>query len=184
MAQASVEGRYARFGSPWLGAITSCFRATPRSGRIASLLKSWSRYRFPTRDLVRFPRPLSLPSPPTKADYNPDQVFPLLLSDREVLLFSDGSKKGSKVGAAFIHFRPPAPTTGIRPHPNLLSASSIASSHLLSLPWHMSVFDAELFAASCALQYAAALSPPPKVFSLGVDNQAALYATSRPGYSY
>ena len=54
----------------------------------------------------------------------------------------------------------------------------------VSHPWHMSVFDAELFAASCALQYAAALSPPPKVVSLGVDNQAALYAISRPGYSY
>ena len=31
-AQASAEGRYAGFGSPWLGAITSCFQATPRPG--------------------------------------------------------------------------------------------------------------------------------------------------------
>ena len=48
----------------------------------------------------------------------------------------------------------------------------------------MSVFDAELYAASCALQYAAPLSPPPKVVGLGVDNQAIMCAISRPGYSY
>ena len=116
-----------------------------------------------------------------------------------------------KAGAAFIYFHPPDPTTRshlhppdptVAPHPNRLSAnsstnrlsassntnrlsaSSITSSHLLSLPWYMSVFDAELFAASCTLQYAATLSPPPKVVSLGVDNQAASCAISRPGYSY
>lgn len=49
-----------------------------------------------------------------------------------------------------------------------------------SLPWYMSVFDAELYAASCAPQYAASLSLL-KVVSLGVDNQA-MCAISRPGY--
>ena len=48
----------------------------------------------------------------------------------------------------------------------------------------MSVFGAELYAASCALQYAASLSPPPKVVSLAVDNQATIHAISRPGYSH
>ena len=47
----------------------------------------------------------------------------------------------------------------------------------------MSVFDAELYAASCALQYVA--SPPPglKAASLSIDNQAIANAISRPGYS-
>ena len=70
------------------------------------------------------------------------------------------------------------------PRPTPTHFYSIAGSRLLSLPWHMSVFDAELYAASCALQYAASLSPPPRVVSLAVDNQAILCATSRPGYSY
>ena len=48
----------------------------------------------------------------------------------------------------------------------------------------MSVFDAELYAASCALKYAASLSPPPRVVSLAVDNQATLCDISRPGYAY
>ena len=64
------------------------------------------------------------------------------------------------------------------------SSTSITGSHLLSLPWHMSVFDAELYAASCALQYAASLSPPPRVVSLAVDSQAVLCTIARPGYSY
>ena len=168
---------------------------------IASLLRPWSEHSFPTRALVGLPRPLSLPSLPTKADFNPDLVFPLPPSDNEVLLFSDGSKKGGKVGAAFIHSHPAGPTT--RPHLRLPDASrtttkagsvtmphpyrpnSIAGPHLLSLPWHMSVFDAELYAASCALQYAASLSPPPKAVTLAADNQAIMmYTISRPGYSY
>ena len=146
------------------------------------------------------PRPLSLSSLPTKADYSPDRVFPLPPSDNEVFLFSDGSKTGRRVGAAFIHFHPPAghqpaghPTTRshLQIHPLDSTATpppyppnSITRSHLLSLPWHMSVFDAELYATSCALQYAASLSPPPKVVSLSVDNQAIIYSISRPGYSY
>ena len=48
----------------------------------------------------------------------------------------------------------------------------------------MSVFDAELYAASCALQYAATLNSHPKVVSLSIDNQATISAISRPGYSY
>ena len=48
----------------------------------------------------------------------------------------------------------------------------------------MSVFDTELYAASCALQYAASLSPSPKAVSLAVDNQKIMYTISRPGYSY
>ena len=31
-ARASAVGHYGRFGSPWLGATTSCFRAMPRLG--------------------------------------------------------------------------------------------------------------------------------------------------------
>ena len=73
------------------------------------------------------------------------------------------------MGAAFIHLHPP---------------SSIIGSHLLPLPRHMSVFNVELYAASCALQYAASLSPPPKVISFSVDNQATVNAVPRPGYSY
>ena len=85
------------------------------------------------------------------------------------------SKSGRKVGAAFIHFRPPDPSTRshLQVHPpdatgivaaspdHPYSSTSITGSHLLSLPWHMSVFDAELYSASCALQYAASLSPRP-----------------------
>ena len=48
----------------------------------------------------------------------------------------------------------------------------------------MSIFDAELYAASCALQYAASLSPPPEVVNLSVNSQATLNAISRPGYTY
>ena len=52
----------------------------------------------------------------------------------------------------------------------------------------MSVFDAELYAVSCALQYAANLSANlssgSKVVSLSIDNQAALTTISRLGYSY
>ena len=48
----------------------------------------------------------------------------------------------------------------------------------------MSVFDAELYATSYALQYAASLSQPPKAVSLAVDNQVIMYTISCPGYSY
>ena len=73
------------------------------------------------------------------------------------------------VGAAFIH---------------LHASGSIIGPHLLPLPEYMSIFDAELYAASCALQYAANLSSGPKVVSLSIDSQAALSTISRPGYSY
>ena len=142
---------------------------------LASLLKPWSNHTFSVRDLVGLPRPLSLSSLPIKANYSPDQVSPLPPSDNEVFLFSDGSKARKRVGAAFIHFHPPATcsdptsrshlqtnppdsTTTPPPYP----PNSITRSHLLSLPWHMSVFNTELYAASCALQYAAPLSPPPR----------------------
>ena len=129
---------------------------------LASLLKPWSNHTFPVRDLVGLPRPVSLSSLPIKAGYNPDQVFPLPSSDNEVFLFSDGSKTGRRVGAAFIHFLPPAGDPSTRSHlqthpsdstttPPPYPLNSIARSNLLSLPWHMSVFDAELYAASCAL---------------------------------
>ena len=57
----------------------------------------------------------------------------------------------------------------------------------------MSVFDAELYAASCALQYAANCVPrhdaeppshPQSMISLSIDNQASISTISRPGYSY
>ena len=48
----------------------------------------------------------------------------------------------------------------------------------------MSVFDAELYAASCAFRYAASLSPSPEVVSLSVDNQATTCSISRPGYPH
>ena len=76
-----------------------------------------------------------------KANFNTNLVFPIPPSD-DVLLFSDGSKSRGKVEAAFVHLHP----TG-----------SIIASHLLPQPSYMSVFDAELYAASCALQYAAGL---------------------------
>ena len=78
-------------------------------------------------------------------------------------------------------------STSTRPTPtphHPYSSNSITGSHLLSLPWHMSVFDAELYAASFALQYAASLSPPPGVVSLAVDNQVVLCTISRPGYHW
>ena len=68
--------------------------------------------------------------------------------------------------------------------PRPYRSNSITGSLLLSLPWHMSVFVAELHAASCALQYAASLSLPPKAVSLAVDNQAITYTPSRPSYSH
>ena len=58
----------------------------------------------------------------------------------------------------------------------------------------MSVLDAELYVASCALQYAANISPRrqyaanlsihSRVVSLGAYNQATIKTVSRPGYSY
>ena len=139
----------------------------------------WSAHTFPMRDHVGLPRPLTLPSLPTKANFNPDQVFPVPPSGHDFLLFSDGSKSRGRVGAAFVHLHP---TTG-----------SIIGSHLLPLPSYMSVFDAELYAASCALQYAANCVPrhdteppshPQSMISLSIDNQATISTISRPGYSY
>ena len=119
-------------------------------GSIASLRRPWAKYTFPTRDLVGLPRPLSLPSLPTKADYNPERDFPLPPSDNEAILFSDESKTVGKVGAAFIHFHAttrsflhlPVPTTtqtGNDTAPHSYSSNSITGSHLLSLPRHMSI---------------------------------------------
>ena len=45
----------------------------------------------------------------------------------------------------------------------------------------MPVFDAELYAASCALQYAVSLLFAPKAASPSVDNQAAICSILRPG---
>ena len=113
---------------------------------LASLLKPWANHIFPVRNYVGFPCPLSLPSLPTRANFNPDLVFPgPNLPGNEILLFSDGSKAGDNVGAAFVHLYP---------------SESIIKSHLLPLPGYMSVLDAELYAASCALQYAASCIPP------------------------
>ena len=156
------------------------------------------RTHFPNPRPVGLPRPLSPFSLPTKADFNPDPVFPLPSSNNEVLLFSDGSKRGRKVVAAFTHFYPCDPTTRPHLHPPDASAtqagsdsaphpylsSSITGPHLICLPWHILVLDAELYAARCALQYAVSLSPPPKVISLAVGNQAIVYTISHPGYSY
>ena len=164
---------------------------------IASLLRPWSEQTFPTCDLVCLPRPLSLRSLPTKADFNPDSGSPLPPSDNEVLLFSNGSKTGRTIGTTFIHFHPPDPTTKPRLHPpdattqagndtapHPYPPNSITEPYLLSLPWHMSAFDVGLYAACCALQYAASLYPLPRIISLAFDNQAIMYATSRPRYSY
>ena len=52
------------------------------------------------------------------------------------------------------------------------------------LPGYMSVFDAELYVASCGLLYAANLSPGSRVVNPTTDNQAAITIISRPGYSY
>ena len=59
----------------------------------------------------------------------------------------------------------------------------------------MSVFGAELYAASCALQYAASLckappdlapdlAPHSKVVSLSIDNQATISTVPHPDYPY
>lgn len=48
----------------------------------------------------------------------------------------------------------------------------------------MAVFDEELYAVSCALQYDASLSPPPKVVGLSIDSLGVKSAISRPGYPY
>ena len=132
------------------------------------------------RGYVELPRPLSLPSLPTKANFNPDRVFPVPPSDHDFLLFSDGSKPRGRVGAAFVRLHP--------------STGSIIGSHLLPLPSYMSVFDAELYAASYVLQYAASCVPrhsaesPPRpqttgritAISLSIDNQATISTISRP----
>ena len=85
--------------------------------------------------MLWLPRPLSL-ALPTKATFNPNLVFPTHPSADDVLLFSDGTKSEGKVGAAIVHLHPPG---------------AIIGSHLLPLPSYISVFDAELYAASCAL---------------------------------
>ena len=105
---------------------------------------------------------------------SPGQVFPLPPADSpdsEIRLFSDGSKSKGKVGATFVHFH---------------ASGSIIGSHLLPLPEYISVFEAELYAASCVPQYAANLSSDTgsKVVSLSIDNQATITTISRPGYSY
>ena len=51
---------------------------------------------------------------------------------------------------------------------------SIIKSYPLPLPWYISVSDAGLYAASCALQYAASLSTHSKVVSLSIDNQSTM----------
>lgn len=48
----------------------------------------------------------------------------------------------------------------------------------------MSVFDAKLYAASCAPQYTARLSSHSRVVSLVIDNEAAKDAITRPGYAH
>ena len=73
------------------------------------------------------------------------------------------------MGAAFVH---------------LHTSGSIIGSHLLPLPEYMSVFDAERYAASCALRYDANIPPGSIVVSLSIDSQAALTTISRPGYFY
>ena len=86
---------------------------------IASLLKPWSKYTLPICNLVGLPRPPSPPSSLTKADCNPKRVFPLPPSGNEVLLFSDGSKTGSKVvspTSARPHRRAPPQTTVCQLH--------------------------------------------------------------------
>ena len=57
-------------------------------------------------------------------------------------------------------------------------------SRLLPLLEYMSVFYAELYTASCALQYAANLSPASRVVSLSIDSQAVITTISWPDYSY
>ena len=78
------------------------------------------------------------------------------------------------MGAAFVHLHP---------------SGSAIERRLLPIPEYMFVFDAELYATSCTLQYATDPSPtgtPPgsKVVSLDIDNQAAISTASRPGCSY
>lgn len=102
------------------------------------------------------PRLINLLSPPTKADFNLDLVFP----NPPPMTTSPSSRRlkpGSSVGTAFVHLHP--------------SDSRIGShSHLLSLSWHMSVFDAELYPLAALLSYAASLFSFSKVVSLGSDN--------------
>ena len=118
---------------------------------------------------------LFLPSLPNKADFNLNWVFALPPSGNEVLLSTDRLKTGRKVGTAFIHLHPPDSITGSHPY----SPNSTTGSRLLSLPWHMPVL--QLYATSYA---AASLSPSPKAVSPSVDNQAIIYPTSCPGYSF
>ena len=75
-----------------------------------------------------------------------------------------------RVGAAFVHLH--------------TATGSIIGFHVLPLPSYMSIFDAELYAASCALQYTANCMPPIATISLSIDNQATISTISRPGYSY
>ena len=146
-----VTGRYAvpyPVTRKWNSSSTRTWGCPPlHIDALASLLMPWSAHTFPIRDHVGLPRLLSLPSLSTKASFNPDPVFPVPPSgsDHDFLLFSDGSKSRGRVGAAFVHIHP--------------ATGSIIGSHLLPLPSYMSIFDAELYAASCALQYAANCMP-------------------------
>lgn len=136
--------------------------------------------------LCRTPTFIKPPTNSNQEQFDPNQVFPLPppSSGDEALLFSDGSKAGSKAGAALVHLHP---------------SGSIIKPHLLPLPWYMSAFGAELYAASCALQHATSLSygptyvlpsptprpsPHSKAVSLSIDNQATISTISCPGYSY
>ena len=138
----------------------------------------WSANTFPMRDRVGLPRPLSLRSLPTKANVNPDHAFSVPPSGSDHgLPCSDGSKSRGRVGAAFVHLRP--------------ATGSIIGSHLLTLPSYMSIFDAEVYAASCALLYSGSCMPrhdaeptPPHPQTMIVYNQATISTISRPGYSY
>ena len=111
----------------------------PTHRPLTSLLVPWPNHSFPMRVHVRRPRPLILPSLPTKEEFNPGQVFlrpPLgAADDSEVLLYSDGSKTGERVGAAFVHLQPS-------------DSESITESHLLPLSCNMAIPNAELYAAA------------------------------------
>ena len=68
----------------------------------------------------------------------------------------------------------------LRPTPPIRIHRQIPS---LTLPWYMSVFDAELYAASCAPQHR---KSPPSLQSCQPehDNQATISTISRPGHSH
>ena len=114
---------------PYPGIPRTWGRPPLHTDALISLSKPWSAHTFPARDHVWLYRPLSLPSLPTKANFNPNLVFTIPPSDdgRDVLLFSEGSKSRGKVGAAFVHLHP--------------ATGPIIGYHL-PLPSYMSIFDA------------------------------------------